>query len=202
MSGPSTFAQSTPGRSRTACSRTNRRSGTPIATASSTHPNSRRFKGPTPPSQTRISDILTRTRTAKSRARAGDLGDALYIVAHGNVEILASGLRPAEGSGGSGEAITQLGARHAFGEMALLSGGPRTATIRAVEDTELMKIGKDDFEHWRVGRARPRRSRHDSRRPRRRWLARGAADPRRRSVCALSGFGRVVRLRRRHADWI
>jgi Cyclic nucleotide-binding domain len=153
MSGPSTFAQSTPGRSRTACSRTNRRSGTPIATASSTHPNSRRFKGPTPPSQTRISDILTRTRTAKSRARAGDLGDALYIVAHGNVEILASGLRPAEGSGGSGEAITQLGARHAFGEMALLSGGPRTATIRAVEDTELMNIGKDDFDHWRVGSA-------------------------------------------------
>jgi len=104
---------------------------------------------------------LTRTRTAKSRARAGDLGDALYIVAHGNVEILASGLRPAEGSGGSGEAITQLGARH-VGEMALLSGGPRTATIRAVEDTELMNIGKDDFDHWRVGRARPRRSRHDS----------------------------------------
>jgi zinc transporter ZupT len=79
--------------------------------------------------------------------RAGDLGDALYIVARGKVEVLASGLRHAEGSGGSGEAIAQLGAGHAFGEMALLSGGPRTATICAVEETELMKIGKDDFDH-------------------------------------------------------
>jgi zinc transporter ZupT len=79
--------------------------------------------------------------------RAGDLGDGLYIVARGKVEVLASGSRLAEGTGGSGEAIARLGAGHAFGEMALLSGGPRTATIRAVEDTELMKIGKDDFDH-------------------------------------------------------
>jgi zinc transporter ZupT len=45
-----------------------------------------------------------------------------------------------------GGPIAQLGAGHAFGEMSLLSGGPRSATIRAVEDTDLMKIGKDDFD--------------------------------------------------------
>jgi CRP-like cAMP-binding protein len=75
--------------------------------------------------------------------KAGDPGDALYIVARGKVEVLTSGLPGAEGAGG---AIAVLGEGHAFGEMSLLSGGPRTATIRAVEDTDLLKIGKDDFE--------------------------------------------------------
>jgi CRP-like cAMP-binding protein len=75
--------------------------------------------------------------------RAGDPGDALYIVAHGRVEVLTDGLSGDEASGG---AIAVLGAGHAFGEMSLLSGGPRTATIRAVEDTDLLNIGKDDFD--------------------------------------------------------
>ncbi|WP_074824304.1 MULTISPECIES: cyclic nucleotide-binding domain-containing protein [Bradyrhizobium] len=72
---------------------------------------------------------------------AGDPGDALYIVARGKVDVLRS-----QGAGTSSDAIAQVGVGHAFGEMSLLSGGPRTATIRAAEDTELMKIGKDDFD--------------------------------------------------------
>jgi zinc transporter ZupT len=71
---------------------------------------------------------------------AGDPGDALYIVAHGNVEVLANG------SPASGGAMAVLGPGHAFGEMSLLSGGLRTATIRAVEDSELLEIGKHDFD--------------------------------------------------------
>jgi CRP-like cAMP-binding protein len=75
--------------------------------------------------------------------RAGDAGDALYIVAHGKVEVLTD-VAP-EGKA-SGSAIAVLGEGNAFGEMSLLSGGPRTATIRAVEDTDLLRIGKQDFE--------------------------------------------------------
>ena len=74
---------------------------------------------------------------------AGDPGDALYIVAKGQVEVLA-------GAKGAGEAearsIARLGEGHAFGEMALISGGVRTATVRAVEETELVEIAKEDFE--------------------------------------------------------
>jgi CRP-like cAMP-binding protein len=70
--------------------------------------------------------------------KAGDAGDALYIVARGKVEVLTDGSR--------GGAIAVLGAGHAFGEMSLLSGGPRTATVRAVEDAELLQIGKHDFD--------------------------------------------------------
>jgi zinc transporter ZupT len=75
--------------------------------------------------------------------RAGDVGDALYIVAHGKVEVLTE---PAtEGKIATGP-IAVLGEGHAFGEMSLLSGGPRTATIRAAENSDLLRIGKQDFE--------------------------------------------------------
>lgn len=74
--------------------------------------------------------------------RAGDPGDALFIIARGKVEVLTDGLGGAEAGG----AIARLGPGHAFGEMSLLSGGARTATIRALEDTDLLKIGKDDFD--------------------------------------------------------
>lgn len=79
---------------------------------------------------------------------AGDDGDALYIVAHGKVAVLPGTLPETEtepGTGPVGTPIAFLGEGHAFGEMALLSGGPRTATIRAVEDTELLEIAQDDF---------------------------------------------------------
>jgi len=67
---------------------------------------------------------------------AGDPGDALYIVAAGHVEIL-EGDRP----------LATLSEGDAFGEMALLSGGPRTATVRAAGEVELLELGRDDFEH-------------------------------------------------------
>jgi CRP-like cAMP-binding protein len=75
--------------------------------------------------------------------KAGDPGDALYIVSRGKVEVLANGPLGSEAAGG---VIAVLGQGNAFGEMSLLSGSPRTATIRAVEDTDLLKIGKDDFD--------------------------------------------------------
>jgi CRP-like cAMP-binding protein len=82
-----------------------------------------------------------RDRTLKSGDilfKTGDPGDALYIVARGKIEVLKDGT--------NSEAIAILGPGSAFGEMALLSGGPRTATIRAVEDTELLEIAKQEFD--------------------------------------------------------
>jgi CRP-like cAMP-binding protein len=95
-----------------------------------------------------IEQILTRIHDRQLKAgeilfRAGDPGDALYIVGRGKVEVLANGL---PGAGPSGGAIAVLGKGHAFGEMSLLSGGPRSATIRAFEETDLLEIGKDDFD--------------------------------------------------------
>jgi CRP-like cAMP-binding protein len=91
-----------------------------------------------------IEEILPCIRTRYARAgeilfRAGDPGDALYIVAAGKVEVLG-------GAGGDGGAIAQLGEGQAFGEMALVGGGVRTATVRAIESSDLLEIGKADFD--------------------------------------------------------
>ena len=75
--------------------------------------------------------------------RAGDQGDALYIVAHGSVEVLADSQ---ESVPPVSRPIATLGEGQAFDEMALLTGDLRTATIRAAAKTELLEIGKDDFE--------------------------------------------------------
>jgi CRP-like cAMP-binding protein len=73
--------------------------------------------------------------------RAGDPGDALYIVARGKVEILAE----PDGTPAA-QPLASLGEGEAFGEMALLTGGPRTATVRSAGESELLAIGRDDFE--------------------------------------------------------
>jgi|SRR5665213_4081 len=75
--------------------------------------------------------------------RAGDPGDALYIIASGSVEVLPAGH---DGTTHASRPIATLDEGRAFGEMALLAGGPRTATIRAGTATELLVIGKEDFE--------------------------------------------------------
>lgn len=76
--------------------------------------------------------------------RAGDPGDALYIVARGKVLVLQpppGDTRPADEM-----PIAELGQGAIFGEMALLSGAPRTATIKADTDTDLLRIDKADFD--------------------------------------------------------
>lgn len=94
-----------------------------------------------------IEEILPAMRTCPIRAgeilfTAGDPGDALYIVATGKMEILDE----AAGDSTTQRAIAQLGEGKTLGEMAMLSGGARTATVRALEDTILLKIGKAEFE--------------------------------------------------------
>jgi len=69
--------------------------------------------------------------------RIGDPGDALYILARGKVEVL---------NDRTGQKLAQLADGQAFGEMALLSGGTRTATVHCLSDCHLLVIGKSDFD--------------------------------------------------------
>jgi len=77
--------------------------------------------------------------------RTGDAGDALYIVARGKVDVLSGTDGHVNGHVG-GEKLAELGEGQAFGEMALLSGGERTATIQSAAQTDLLEIGKEDFD--------------------------------------------------------
>jgi zinc transporter ZupT len=75
--------------------------------------------------------------------RTGDPADALYIVAKGEIDIVGE----PDPQGRVGRRLAQLGAGQAFGEMALLHGGTRTAGARAAIDSELLAIDRHDFEH-------------------------------------------------------
>jgi hypothetical protein len=64
----------------------------------------------------------------------GDVGDRFYLIDSGRVEILEDGRhRRFEGEGES------------FGEIALLRGEPRTATVRTTEPARLLALDRDHF---------------------------------------------------------
>jgi branched-chain amino acid transport system substrate-binding protein len=70
--------------------------------------------------------------------RQGDYGDSLFIIAEGTVGVwiqLASG---------ESIEVDRMGAGTFFGEMALLTGEARTASVIAVTDTTVYKITKAD----------------------------------------------------------
>jgi NADH dehydrogenase len=69
----------------------------------------------------------------------GDLGDALYIILSGAVEVVVA--RP-----GGEEIVGRMGAGEFFGELALLRQCPRTASVRCTEPTTLLAIPKSDFQ--------------------------------------------------------
>lgn len=64
--------------------------------------------------------------------REGDLGDDIYLVARGAVSVL--------GGAGDDGMIDQLGAGSLFGEVAMLSGGRRSASIRTAIPSTLVRI--------------------------------------------------------------
>lgn len=71
--------------------------------------------------------------------RQGDPGDKFYLIRQGTAEVIVS---DAKGE----RRVATLGVGDFFGEAALLTGEPRNATVRAMEDMELYALGKTDFQ--------------------------------------------------------
>ena len=69
----------------------------------------------------------------------GQAGEAFYIVQSGRLRVIK------QDANGSSTTVGYLYAGDHFGEGALLSGQGHRATVRAVEDAEVLQVPKDDF---------------------------------------------------------
>jgi len=96
------------------------------------------------------SDLNKISQVVKERAapkgtvlfKEGDLGDSFYLIKSGGVEILKK-------ENGEEKVVNTIEAgdkNNFFGEMALIEGAPRSATLRTSKDSELLVISKTDFD--------------------------------------------------------
>jgi CPA1 family monovalent cation:H+ antiporter len=71
--------------------------------------------------------------------REGEFGDSMYFLMDGLVEVLSGGL-----------VLETLSRGDIFGEMALVTGNPRAATVRAVEHCGVLRMSIKDFRSLRA----------------------------------------------------
>lgn len=88
-------------------------------------------------------------RTSSSHVTAGqdvvtqgEEGDTFYVIRSGSFEVLDGGRK-----------VATLSSGDVFGEIALLTGGPRIATVRALEAGEVLALSKRDFDAVLKGQA-------------------------------------------------
>ena len=72
--------------------------------------------------------------------RQGDQGDAFYVIQSGAVKVVV------DSGAGNSEIVAIFGPQDCFGEMALFSGEPRSATIVTVKDSVLWRLSRQDWD--------------------------------------------------------
>lgn len=70
--------------------------------------------------------------------REGDAAESAFIVQSGRLEVVVEG--PPQ------RLVALLSRGDVFGELALLADGRRTASVRARHDSNLLELGREDFE--------------------------------------------------------
>ena len=96
----------------------------------------------------------------------GAEGDAFYVILDGTADVVVDG-----------KVVNQLHEGDWFGELALLDGHPRSATVTSVDDLEVAVLGRSHVPHPAAGVPRPRRpapGRHGRSLPGRRGGARSS----------------------------
>ena len=79
---------------------------------------------------------LVRFGAGETVVREGDPGESMFLIAEGSVGVSA------HGRADESQKVALLDAGAAFGEISLLTGAPRLATVRAVEGSTLVEIDK------------------------------------------------------------
>jgi putative peptide zinc metalloprotease protein len=77
--------------------------------------------------------------TGKTIIRQGEAGEECYVLRSGRVEVLAMGAQ------GDERILATLDPGSLFGEAALLTEGPRNATVRAIEPCTLLALRRTDL---------------------------------------------------------
>lgn len=81
----------------------------------------------------------TRLRAQDWLFREGEPGDRLYVVRAGRLRVVAEG-------DGRARVLRLLGPGAVLGELAVLTGAPRSASVQAVRDAELLEIDGERFQ--------------------------------------------------------
>lgn len=82
--------------------------------------------------------------------RQGDEGDNFYVIDSGEVEVLVNG-----------EHVTTIGEGGSFGELALIYGTPRAATVRARTPLKLWGLDRDSYRRILMGSTIRKRRMYD-----------------------------------------
>ncbi len=92
----------------------------------------------------RIADLLKEKKLSKDTIifRQGEAGDALYVILGGRVRCTAVD------AVGREKVMGFFTEGQSFGEMGLLTGEPRSATMQAVTDVRVLMLRKDDFDSF------------------------------------------------------
>lgn len=88
-----------------------------------------------------LASVMSRKSAPKNRTiiKAGDPTDSLYIVIAGRTKVQMSD------DEGKEVILSVLGPGDFFGEMGLLDGAPRAASVVTLEQSEFVSVSKEDF---------------------------------------------------------
>jgi small-conductance mechanosensitive channel/CRP-like cAMP-binding protein len=81
---------------------------------------------------------LKRFAGGENLCRQGEAGDSFYVIREGQVAVLMN-------SPTGPVTVAHLGRGAFFGEMSLLTGEPRSSTVAAETDVEVVRVSKEDF---------------------------------------------------------
>jgi CRP-like cAMP-binding protein len=81
-------------------------------------------------------------RTGQVILREGRVGAAFFVLVSGSVEVVK------ESSGSEPVVLATLGAGEFFGEIATMQHMPRSASVRALQDTKCLVIWRLDFDSY------------------------------------------------------